>query len=150
MSSLAGSRAGSKSRRSGNASSGQAPWRSHGRGIRCPGCADAQQVEERALHAPGDGKEPGKIGVRGRGVLHQELDHGEAGLHRVGRVDGVLVLVVGKVAVVRPPQRHEAPATLARQARSLRPLPLADGCKRGRGVAGKRLPVEIQAGNSHG
>ena len=112
--------------------------------------ADAQQVEERALHAAGGREEPRQVRVAGRGVLHQEFHHGEAVLHRVGGVDGILVLVLGEVAVVGAPQRHQAPAAFADEARGLRPLPLARGRDRRRHVAGEGLPLHVEPGDAHG
>ena len=109
---------------------------------------EPRQVEHRALHPPGAGKERGKVGIDRPGIGHrqfkpeQPLVRRERGMHRKA---------AARVAFVTRPERGKAAAALGDGGTGAEPAPRVAGCVPGRNRAGQRFEREaVDRGRGRG
>jgi hypothetical protein len=100
---------------------------------------EAEQVPYRALHANRREKRLADTRIGSGLCFHGQLEHNQATGDGVCHVDRE---ALPAVAIVRAPQRDEAPAALPRDARGASPLRAIHACETDRRRSGDRVEVE--------
>ncbi len=107
---------------------------------------DAQQVEQRALHAPRRGKVTGDVRIARDALGDRQLEHDKAFLHRVCRRYRE---AFAAIAIVGAPERHDPSVRFARGSRRGDPVLGEHARVRGRHLCVKAMELDRKAGDLH-